>query len=112
MTRPLFLALSLLLPACAGVERAERSSFVRDDTGAFEMRAATSLFYSPRADGWAEAQRLEWLGDTLTLGGYCPQGYVLLSRAFLPRGVDPYGKPAGTVAYRGRCVENPDITGR
>lgn len=112
MTRALFLVFSLLLPACAGVERAERSNFVLDGTGAFEMRAATSLFYSPRADGWAEGQRLGWLGDYLAQGDYCPQGYVVLSRAFLPWGSDPYGRPAGTVRYRGRCVENPGITSR
>ncbi len=112
MNRPLLLALTIALSACAGIERAERSHFTLDGQGGFEMRAATSLFYSPRADGWAEGQRLGWLGDYLAQGGHCPQGYVVLSRAFLPRGADPYGRPAGNVAYRGRCVENLDITSR
>lgn len=103
------LALLCALPGCAGLDRAEATHFQALSPDRFEFRATTSRFLGPEPDGWAEARRLDWLETRLALGGQCPQGYVLVSRAFTPAFDSPHGRPVGDVVYTGRCATPVEI---
>jgi hypothetical protein len=88
---------------CAGLERAEVSSFYPRGFDAFEFRAATNFFYGPEPDSWAEEVRLQWLANDIENYAMCPRGYEVTSRQAILRYESPLAYPVGDIEYRGRC---------
>src|SRR5262249_45378361 len=85
-------ALLLTVTGCVAIDGAELSD-LHPIPGGFEYRAATTLFYGPTADGWAEAQRLDFLAAFVRQSGICPHGYQLNSRQVAYYFQSPLGYP-------------------
>lgn len=92
----------LLITGCAGIDGTELAD-LRPAPAGFEYRAATTPFYGPSADGWAERQRVNWLETYVRLNGICPHGYQLSSRRVAFKFQSPLGYPVDEIVYQGRC---------
>jgi hypothetical protein len=97
------LALMAALAGCTGLDRSELSRFYPVASDEFEYLATTNLFYAARDDGWAEGERLHWLGTFVSRYGLCPKGYEIESRRAIVRYQSPLGYPVDDIVYRGHC---------
>ena len=98
----------LLLTACSTVDRVDQTEFQPFGETEFVFLARASIGHPPGADTAAERERLEWIGGDLDRSGMCPQGWVLVERAPLWRGREPFlGYPINEIFYRGRCASAP-----
>lgn len=93
----------LILSACVGLDRAERTQFREVAPGQFLYRATTDYFYTPDPSGWAEQERLRWLETYLATYGMCPRGYQLASRRTFFLYESKTGYPVTDIEYEGRC---------
>lgn len=97
------LAIALAGTGCTALDRAELSSFHPFSTGRFEYRASTTLFYDASPDGWAEAERLDWLRSFVDTAAICPLGYHIVSRQVVFRYASPLGYSVDDIVYQGIC---------
>jgi hypothetical protein len=104
----LHLLATLLLTACATVDRVDQTEFQPVGENEFVFLARASIGHPPGADTAAESERLEWIGSDLVRNGICPHGWVLVERTPLRRGREPLlGYPVNEILYHGRCAAAP-----
>jgi hypothetical protein len=101
--RLLLTACLAVLAGCVDTDPARVASLVPQEASGFTFSVPTSTVMTENSDGVAERIRRDWLAEALQAGPYCPVGYVVYRREFVPMANGPFGN-GGEIVYTGQCL--------